>query len=42
MINETTTTSQKKAERKVDPLFLIGLAFSMIGFMYSIFKFLKL
>ena len=41
MINETTTT-EKKAERKVDPLFLIGLAFSMIGFAYTIIKFLKL
>jgi len=40
MVNETT--NQKKTEKKVDPLFLIGLAFSMIGFVYSIFKFLKL
>ena len=40
MVNETT--NQKKTERKVDSLFLIGLAFSMIGFVYSIFKFLKL
>jgi len=41
MLNETTT-NEKKQERKVDPLFLIGLSFSIIGFAYSIIKFLKL
>ncbi|HXD94682.1 MAG TPA: hypothetical protein VNX01_15860 [Bacteroidia bacterium] len=41
MQNETTTNEEKQ-ERKLDPLFLIGLAFSMIGFVYTIIKFLKL
>ncbi|HXU27653.1 MAG TPA: hypothetical protein VN698_10505 [Bacteroidia bacterium] len=41
MPNETNTNN-KPDERKIDVLFLIGLAFSMIGFAYSIIKFSNL
>jgi len=42
MLNETTTAEEKKQTKKLDPLFLIGLGFSIIGFTYSIIKFWKL
>jgi len=41
MLNEINTKEEKQ-DKKIDPLFLIGLAFSVIGFTYSIIKFWKL